>query len=261
MVDFLNSAFFGRTLGRSSGRIPNGRATNMRMINFLVAILAFTSSVNAQTDIENLIADTQPEIQEQINRVYDLSCNPARDARQTKYEALEELQRLKGITEDKGEIVKQLAIFVAMTESEEDMHLFAAGTILQFLELPPSIPIRVLAPYLDAENENLRNFAGGWFHNHDSNERTHGNPPLGSVNYHEYMEYVRSRLNRNEDIPPGFIKFIYERHPGKALLVFAYANRHTDAAAQLREIHKALEAARQGRERTPAEIRQLRANG
>ena len=220
--------------------------------------MAITCIASAQTDLQSLIAETQPEVQEQINRVYSLYLSPARDAHETKYEVLEELQRLKDITKEKHEIVKQLAIFVATTVSEEDMHTFAAGTMLDFLDVPPRIPIRVLAPYLDAENEQLRNFVRGWFHYHDSNEHIHGKPPLGSVNYHEYMEYVRSRLNRSEEIPAGFIKYIYENHPGKALLVFAYANRHGDIVARLLEMRKALEARRQGRELTPEEIRQSR---
>jgi hypothetical protein len=234
---------------------------DMRKTSLLfVGLLAFgwANFAAGQTDVELMTAEMQPEIQEQINGVYNIFLTAARDDLKTNCEAFEEIQKLKEITANKGEIVKQLAIFTAITESEEDTHVLHVGMMLHLLDLPPSIPIRVLAPYLDAENEKLRDFARGWFHGHDSDDSVHGLPPLGSVNYHDYMEYVRSRLDRNEEIPAGFIKFIYERHPGKALLVFAYAHRQTGAVERLQEIHKALEARRQGRELTPEEIRQSR---
>jgi hypothetical protein len=210
-------------------------------------------------DVRSLIAEADPTIQEQINRVYSLLLSPAGDASKIKYQILEELQRLKDITKEQDEIVKQLAIFVATTVSEEDMHLFAAGMMLDFLKVPPRIPIRVLAPYVDAENELLRDFVRGWFHSHDSHEHFHGKPPLGSVNYHEYMEYVRGRLNRNEEIPVGFIRYIYEKHPSKALLVFAHAERYASGAAILQAMRKAFEARQQGRELTAEEKRQMKA--
>jgi hypothetical protein len=72
------------------------------------------------------------------------------------------------------------------------------------------------------------------------------------------MEYVRNRLNRNEEIPDGFIRYIYEKHPGKALLVFAYANRYAGSTALLQAMGKALEARRQGRELTAEEKQQMR---
>lgn len=207
----------------------------------------------------SLIAETRPEVQEQIKKVYNFYRVAAVDDLKKPCEALEEIQRLRDITDDKGEIIQQLAIFVATTESVEDLHSMVAGDLLERLRLPASIPIRVLAPYLNAENEKLRDFAYGWFHNHDSYDRIHGHPPFGSVNYYDYMVYVRSRVAKNEEIPAGFIKFIYERHPGKALLVFAYASRAGDAVAQLHDIRKSLDAARQALEPTAEEIRQRQA--
>jgi hypothetical protein len=216
-------------------------------------IVIFASRGIAQTAEESLIAKTQPEIQEQIKKIYSLSLN---DDLKNKCKTLEELQKLKDVTKDKGEIVEQLAIFIATTVSEEDLHLMIAGGILEHLDLPPSIPIRVLAPYLDTENEKLRSFAYGWFHNHD----TLGRPPLGSVNYYDYMTYVRNRLARNEDVAAGFVNYIYGRHPGKALLVFTYGSQGDEAVPQLKAIHETLEANRQGKKRTPDEISYQREN-
>jgi hypothetical protein len=221
-------------------------------------LLVVTSAARAQSDEDKLIAEADPAMQEQINRVYSFYLGPADEARETEYDVLKELQRLKDITKEKDKTVKQLAIFVATTVSEEDIHIFAAGAMLDFLELSPRVPIRVLAPYLDSENEQLRAFVYGWFNNHDSHEHINGKPPLGSVNYHEYMEYVRDRLNRNEEIPAGFIRYIYEKHPGKALLVFAYAERYAGSTPLLQATRKAFEARQRGRELTEEEKRQMR---
>lgn len=197
----------------------------MRRLGFmLVLAMSWDSVVHAQ-DVGQLISESDSTIQDQINVVYDVFQRAARDHLKTSCEAFDELQRLKDMTDDKGEIVTQLAIFTAVTESEEDTHVMLAGSMLDSLNLPASIPIRVLAPYLDAKNRQLRDFSHMWFQFHDGNSRTHGKPPLGSVNYYDYMQYVRSRFTKNEEIPTPFIEYIYEQHPGKALLVFAYGAR------------------------------------
>jgi hypothetical protein len=80
------------------------------------------------------------------------------------------------------------------------------------------------------------------------------------VNYKEYLEYVSGSVNRGEEIPAPFIKYIYERSPGQALLVFAKGTRNV--AAQLQAIRKGLDARQQGREPTEqerGEIRQIQA--
>jgi hypothetical protein len=231
----------------------------MRRLGLVVALVMNWNGIVLAQDIGTLIAESNPAVQKQLTIAYHAFLAAPPDDIKSNCEAFQQLQKLKELANDKGEIVKQLAIFVATTTSEEDMHMMAAGGILEQLELPSSIPIRLLAPYVDAENEQLRDFARGWFHQHDSHDRTHGRPPLGSVNYHDYMMYVRNRVARNEEIPAGFVKFIYDRHPGKALLVFAYANRAGDVVAQLHDIRKNLEAARQGLEPTAEEIRQRQA--
>lgn len=59
--------------------------------------------------------------------------------------------------------------------------------------------------------------------------------------YYDYMQYVRARLSRNEEIPSAFVKYIYERHPGKALLVFAYSNSVDISVARLQGLRKAID--------------------
>lgn len=200
----------------------------MRRTMIFVATLlpiAYSNGLAQETNVELLIAEVQPDIQEQIKRTYTVFRSTARDDLKTNCEAFGELQKLKDITKDKGEIVKQLAIFTATTESEEDSHVMLVGIMLDFLDLPPSIPIRVLAPYLDADNRQLRDLARMWFYYHDSHERIHGRPPLGSVNYYDYMVYVRSKTFNYEEIPDGFVEDIYQRHPDRALLVFYYGSK------------------------------------
>jgi hypothetical protein len=98
-------------------------------------------------------------------------------------------------------------------------------SILQVLDVPPRIPIRVLAPYLDADNPQLRESVRLWFRLHDTAGTDNGGtPPIKPVNYEDYLEYVESMLAHKEDVPPPFIKYIFNSSPGRALLVFAYAN-------------------------------------
>jgi hypothetical protein len=124
--------------------------------------------------------------------------------------------------------------------------------ILHSLHLPPSVPIRVLAPYLDTNNPQLRSFVRDWFQGHDN--AGPGVSPLRPVNYEDYRDFVLRQVNRNEEVPAPFVEYIYERHPGKALLVFAYASRRATVVPKLQELRKKLEDTPQQREKTDAEI-------
>jgi hypothetical protein len=108
-----------------------------------------------------------------------------------------------------------LAIFAATSRSEEELHILQTLGILHRLDLQPSIPIRVLAPYLDSENEQVRDFAREWFQGYD---RAVGEDPLRA-----YRSFVTRQLSRNEEIPAAFIEYVYERlPPGKAMEVFHF---------------------------------------
>jgi len=214
-----------------------------RTVIFVAFVLGMgcTVSLAEKADVEKLISETRPDIQEQIKKTYEALLRSRGPDTKSNCEPYEELEKLKNITKDKGEIVKQLAIFTAITESEEDQHIFVAGAMLKFLEVPPSIPIRVFAPYIDSENEKLRSFASGWFENHDTDLQARSIPTLASVNYYDYMQYVRARLSRNEEIPSAFIKYMYERDPGKAILVFAYSNSVDVSVGRLQALRKAID--------------------
>ena len=163
-----------------------------------------------------------------------------------------EVKALKQLRTDKDKLVGQLAIFVATTKSEEDSHVLIAGAILYFLDFPPSVPIRVLAPYLDTDIRQLRGFVEMWFYSHDkAADDSPRSPPLRPVNYEDYMNYVRLKIGRGEEVPAGFIRYIYKRSPGRALLVFAYASGSRDVAVKLEAMHTIIEARQQGKEPEP----------
>jgi hypothetical protein len=214
----------------------------MRQTLFVIVALFAVGWVNetrAQADVEKLVADLNPAIQAHISATYNALQQPRVDPRSS-VDVFREVQTLKGLTDDKSELVKQLAIFVVTTTSEEDMHVILALGILHFLDLPPSIPIHVLAPYLDTANQQLRLFVRSWFQSYD---KAAAEDPLKA-----YRSYVGLTLAKNEEVPIEFIKYVYERYPGRALLVFVYADRQADISDKMQVMQKALQARRQGQE-------------
>ncbi|MCI0331880.1 MAG: hypothetical protein L0228_01480 [Planctomycetes bacterium] len=204
--------------------------------------------------MEKLTAKSDPVFQAQIQTIFNALQQPGVDPRNN-VDAFREVQTLKKLTDDKDELVKQLAIFVATTKSEEDTHVLIALMILHSFDLPPRVPIRVLAPYLDTDDRQLRDFARIWFGSHDNADAAPPqSPPLQPVNYRDYLEYVQWKMGRNEEVPDGFVRYIYERSPGRALLVFAYASGSRDVSARLQVIRKAIEARQQGKQPEPLDV-------
>jgi hypothetical protein len=68
---------------------------------------------------------------------------------------------------------------------------------------------------------------------------------LEPVNYGDYRRYVGWKADHQEDVPGGFIKYIYDRSPGQALLVFAGAFSNSDIAARLPAEAKAADGQKQ----------------
>jgi hypothetical protein len=193
----------------------------MRQVLAFAASLAICSYCAAQeADVEKLLAQSEPAIQDQINRVYNVLTQSGVDP-QSNGAAFQEIQTLKDSIADKGEIVKQLAIFAA-TPGDEQRPLMT-NAILQLLDLPPKIVIRVLAPYPNADNPNLRSFVRDWFQAHD-NAGTDVSP-LDQIRYEDYKTYLRGLLNTRQEVPPAFVEYIYERSPDRALFVFYYATK------------------------------------
>lgn len=210
----------------------------------LLLLVGSARSTRAQdADVEKLIEKPDPAIQTQIQRVLDALQKPGVDPG-SDMDVCRELQILKKLSPDKDKLVRQLAIFVATTKSDNETHVLIMKEILQVLDFPARVPIRVLAPYLEADNRALRDSVGLWFNFHDAaGTGGEGALPIQPVNYADYLEYVESKVIHKEDVPAPFTKYIFEHSPGRALLVFAYANSQGDLTSpRLPDIGAALEA-------------------
>jgi hypothetical protein len=222
------------------------RQARLRILAFIA--VGWLNTTHAQPDVEKLIGKPDAAIQSQIQKLYNTLQKSGDDAR-SNIDVWREVKALKQLSADKDKLVRQLAIFVVTTKSEEDSHVLVAAGILYFLDFSPSIPIRVFAPYLGTDNRQLRSFVEMWFYSHD--KAVNDSAPFRPVNYEAYLDYVRLKIGRGEEIPVGFIKYIYERSPGGALLVFANTAGSRDVAVKLDAMNKIIEARKQGKEPKP----------
>jgi hypothetical protein len=218
-----------------------------QLLIFAVALTTCGHSM-AQEDVNRLLSESNPAIQAQLHAIYRVF-RPV-DGLSNNAEALREIQRLKQLSDDKAELVKQVAVF-SMAPGPETQPM-TAGAILYYLQIPSRDTIRALAPYLETENPQLRSFVRDWFRGLDNAD----SGPFLCVNYYHYLEYVRGQLNRNEEIPLPFIKYIYERSPGQALRVFRIAS--ADPREHLRLLNESRERGQQGRAPTAQELQEIR---
>ena len=235
-----------------SRSLPTEMRRSLVHIAFLLTMVSKGFALAQEADVEKLIAGADPAIKEQFQRTYGAFFDSPGTGPESNYDAYRRLQTLKDQTKDKGEIVKQVAIFAVTGESEEGAHEIGALAILGALHLPQSIPIRVLAPYLDSDHARLRRFVRDWFEAHDKLDHWKLHPDI----YNEYAGYVGQRIVKNEEIPTAFIEYIYERSPGRALLVFQRGNRQVDLFAKLLAMREKFDAARQQREKGQDEVLQ-----
>jgi hypothetical protein len=192
-----------------------------------VAAVVFVASCSTMcfaqdVGIEALLKQAEEPIQQQLRLVVE-ALAPSNQA-----SLRERIANLHDSVADKNEIVKQIAVYAA--SPGEGQPLLALG-LLQTLELPPSVVIRGLAPYLDAENKNLRSFVRDWFQGHDNAGPT--SSQQAPVNYQDYYAYVRERMNAKQEIPAPFVDYVFERSPGEAVLIFNKADRLGGALARL----------------------------
>lgn len=187
----------------------------MRFIAATAIPLALCSLCSADdADIEALLKQSEEPLQKQLVLIAEALTGSGEASLGDRLAALHDA------TSDKGEIVKQIAIFAA--GPGEGQPVLALG-ILQTLELPPSVVIRTLAPYLDASNKKVRSFVRDWFQSHDNAGPTSSrSKPL---NYGDYFGYVRAKMAAHETVPAAFVDYMFERSPGEALLVFDKADR------------------------------------
>jgi hypothetical protein len=224
----------------------------MRLVRRLIALFVVTgwpSFAVGQTATEDLIASANPDVQRQIKKTYD-TIHRLGVISYDNVEVFGEAQKVKELIApqededdeivnlaDEVEIMRQLAVFVATTESSENTHVIISWTIWRYLNVSPEATIRALAPYLDSSNGPLQDFARDFFQGHDGDE--------------DYLDYVRWKVSRDEEIPAPLIKLLYERSPGQAMWVFQRGT--VDTRAQLQSIQTSVEANQQDRELTPEE--------
>jgi hypothetical protein len=195
----------------------------MRAIVALVVIVAWSPMCIAQdADIDALLKQAEEPIQQHLRLIVE-ALAPSNQA-----SLRERVANLHDSIADKNEIVKQIAVYAA--SPGEGQPLLALG-LLETLEIPPSVVIRGLAPYLDAENKNLRSFVRDWFQGHDNAGPT--SSQKAPVNYQDYFAYVRVRTNAKQEIPAPFVDYVFERSPGEALLIFNKADRLRGVSARL----------------------------
>jgi hypothetical protein len=215
----------------------------MRPSRRIVAVLLlanWSELAVAQTATDKLLAESDAAIQAQIGAVFDAK---------SELEAFQQTQALKRLAKDKADLVKQLAIFEATSPRKQEMHVLITLMILGRLDVQPSTGLRTLAPYLDSENERLREFAEEWFHCFDGSAN---DDPLKV-----YSSYIGRRLARNEEVPTALIEHIHQRlPPERMLLIFLNASRVPNAVANIQAIKTQMEANRQGRDLTDQEKQQ-----
>ena len=203
-----------------------------RAIFCMLLIANWANIAAAQPTNEKLAAEADPAIQAQIRAVYDAK---------SEAEAVEQLEKLKRINDDKAQLVKQLAIFAVVAPNKKEMHDLLTVVILHRLEFSPSFAIRVLAPYLGSDNEQLRGFAHQWFESHDRLS----NDPLEPGNYKDYADYIGHRLATDGDIPDAFIEYMFQRAPERALLAFCRGSRARHLIPRIEAISRRLRIAKQ----------------
>lgn len=222
----------------------------MRFLIIALLLSTVASTGHAQMDVNTLLAKSNPVIQAQIETAAAAFMGPTHAEPRTNVEGAIELKKLKELATEDEKIVEQLAIFAITETGEAESHQdLKAVLVLNHLDFKPSLVIRVLAPFLDAD-EQISGFAKLWFASHDTSD----SPTFKPVNYQDYFEYVRRQLGRGEEIPTGFIKYIYERSPGQALLVFTYASSASDMVGRLKLMRNVLEARQQGKVPEPQDV-------
>jgi hypothetical protein len=221
----------------------------------LLLLIGWANLALGQTDAEMLIAKSDPVIQAQVKAAVNAALSNNLSKTSTNWEGARELNNLKELTDNEEKIIEQLAIY-AITEEEPEEHKdLQAIAVLNTLHIRPAVVIRVLAPYLDTDNQQLHGFAEMWFDAHDNADSAPPrSPPFKPVNYDDYEDYVSRKLGRSEEVPAGFIRYVYQRSPGRALLVFAYASRTPDMAARLKLMRNVFEARKQGKVPEPQDV-------
>jgi hypothetical protein len=207
-----------------------------KTVALVIAFTFCTPSVAQETSVESLLRQSEPAIQKRLDEVHSALNKSSREDLSDSIQARQVVAELKNATADKHEIVKQVAIFAAGSEEQQPL---VALAVLHLLDLPSSVVIDALSPYLNADNVKVRSFVRDWFQNHDNGGSDES--PLKSVNFEDYADYLRRKLQRKESPPEGFVDYLFERSPGRALLIFNLTDRQGETVDRLKAMRRELD--------------------
>jgi hypothetical protein len=150
-----------------------------------------------------------PEVQRHIQRA--LNAGDEHELR----EQLEVLQRQAG--KDQQTLIRQLLYYSIHGRDQEGRHdvreAMALGIIGKQLEIEDTRMVMALLPYLDARDPAIRKAVRGALPAVEAPSRA-VHPPSFSF----YQTILESRVRKRQDLPYGLVRYMYERHPGSALL-------------------------------------------
>lgn len=225
----------------------------MKVLRIVFVMLLSTSWAQAvQPDVEALLEKSNPAAQAQIKIAVGAFLNgkQSETTLKTNWRGFQELATLKQLVNGDEQLIEQLAIYAVVQERREETQVVEALLVLELLHLKPIIPIRVLAPHLNSDNELLRGFVRDWFEIH-ATRGARGAPRELAAHYKDYSDYISLTLNMHEEFPTPLVEYLYEQSPEQALLVFLRIDRRGVTIAQLSAIQKNLDAVQNGQAAAP----------
>ncbi|MGH7931429.1 MAG: hypothetical protein ACREQV_26990 [Candidatus Binatia bacterium] len=166
----------------------------------------------------------KPEIQEQINR----TVAAFRDVNDVNYDnlgnAFRELDDLKKMVDERTEVVRQLVYYDAHPpEGAGDQAGLYALLILERTEISDFKIVEALATCLNTSDAELLDSIQERFDVIDGVDEWR-RKPLNPPNYDVYEWYIKSRVQREAQVPEPFVVYIYRNVPGMALRAFVGAH-------------------------------------
>jgi hypothetical protein len=158
-------------------------------LTLAISFVAFRPCAGQNASVEHLLAQEDSAIQAQITKTLMAfgRGGSSESEFKTNWRGFRELAALKDLADDEEHLVQQLANYAVVEPGIEETQVLGALLVLQMLNLKATIPIRVLAPYLDADNELLREFVREWFNSHDSRDADRSPREL-DANYKDYLD-------------------------------------------------------------------------
>jgi len=189
--------------------------------------------------------ESNAQLQTQIGKVVALLHEVSAGNEKAREEAQAELEKLRRTAGNVGyqTVIDQLAYYVMSTAKDEEVLL--VRILLDQLNAPPQAVVDALAPYVGHQNPNLNSFVSDWLQSHDRAGMNAEDRALSGANFLAYRDFITTRLVKDEDLPEGFVKYIFQRDPGRALLAVSYG--YAAAAKQSNQVPDPLTAQQRGK--------------